>query len=252
MFGASWLLLTASILLNQPIDYVQQSNSSLVAEQRAETIEVLKEPIKLCSHDTKNGHKDCIPLEIINSNAQSQRLDNNQGSQSSDSERSSSTVKRTLVGVTWEGTTEAITVNDAENSEVSAINNPSLEETEESVAIERQNDESSTVLNISDRPIPEEYNKQIQNSESLLTTYLEKDDIWEQNNSLTELNPTPTVVSTLITTTEQLTEEEVFDESEQVDLEATTLEVNAQRDNSEDYFTENSYFYWFFSEETQE
>lgn len=251
MFGASWLLLTATILLNQPIDYAQQANRPSVAGQRAETIEVLKEPIKLCSHDTKSGHKDCIPLEIISSNAQSERSDNNQTSDSSDSASSSSGVKRALYGVTWEGTADVMIVNDAESSQVSPINNPSLEETKNYVATSLQN-ESSTVLEISDRPIPPEDNNQVQNDSEILTTYAEKDDVWESNNSLTEFSPTPTVLSTQITTTQELAEEQTSDDPVQVNLEATTTDTNAQTDDGEAYFSDSFSYHWFFSEETQE
>jgi hypothetical protein len=250
MFGASSLLLAATVLLNQPIDF-QQANPPSVAGQRAETIEVLKEPIKLCSHDTKSGDKDCIPLEIISNKAQSETLGNNQASHSSDSASERAGVKRALYAVTWEGTTEVMIVNEADSSQVSAINNPFLEETQNYVAIELQN-ESSTVLDISDRPIPQEDNNQLQNDSELLTTYVEKDDVWESNNSLTELSPTPTVLTEQITTTEQLAEEQTSDEPVQVNLEATTSETNAQTDHGEGYFSESSSYYWFSSEETQE
>lgn len=247
MFGASWLLLAATVLLNQPIDYVQQANRPL-ARQRAETIEVLKEPIKLCRHDTKSGHKDCIPLEIISSKAQSETPHNNQGSHSSDSASERAGVKRALYAVTWESTTD---VNDPDSSQDSAINNPSLEETPNYVAIELQN-ESSTVLDISDSAIPEEDNNQLQNDSELLTTDVEKDDVSESNNSLTELTPTTDVLSEQITTTEELTEEDTSDDPVQVNLEATTSETNAQAEPSEGDFSESSYYYWFSSEETQE
>jgi hypothetical protein len=250
MFGASWLLLAATVLLNQPLDYVQEGNRPL-ARQRAETIEVLKEPIKLCRHDTKSGDKDCIPLEIINSKALSETPDNNQGSHSSDSASERAGVKRALYAVTWEGTTDVMIVNEPESSQDSAINNPSLEETPNYVVIELQN-ESSTVLDISDSAIPQEDNKQLQNDSEILTTDVEKYDVSESNNSFTELTPTPSVLSTQITTTEELTEQDTSDDPVQVNLEATTSETNAQAEPSEGDFSESSYYYWFSSEETQE
>lgn len=251
MLGASWLLLTATILLNQPLDYAQEVNPPLVAGQRAETIEVLKEPIKVCSHNTQSGRKDCIPLEIVSSTAQNETSTDNQASDSSDSASSSSGVKREFVAVTWKGTIEP------EKSEESVINNLSLEEAQEdtqeeaqnSVVIEPQN-ESSTLLEISDKPIPPEDKNQ--NDESLLTTDVEKDDVWELDNGLTELTPTPDLLSEPITATEQLALEETSDDAVQVTFETETLETNAEAEQGEHYFSEFFYHYWFSSEETQE